>query len=339
VLNVVSLNLLRNKRGVALDLKNPRGRQAILDIAATCEVMVTNQRPAPLRRLGLDHESICEVRPDIVFCQAHGYPSDSDMADAPAYDDIIQTAVGIPDLFGRLGDEPRLVPTLVADKVCGMAITNAVLAALFHRARSGEGQHIEISMFDLMRSWMLVEHGSGAIPEPPLGDAGYPRILTPERRPHATADGWINILPYDEQHYVDLFASVGREDLLDRTLIRSRRQRLGNSDTLYRTVATVLPQRTTAEWLAFCREHEIPAAEAASVADLTADLPLAEHPTAGTYRQIPPAEQYSETPQSIRRPAPRLGEHGREVLTECGYDTATIDGLIADGVLGGVDET
>ncbi len=243
----IALNLLRNKRSIAVDLKQPRGRHAFLDIAATCDVMITNLRPGPLRRLGLHYEAIREVRNDIVFCRAHGYPSSSEQANAPAYDDIIQSASGVGDLFRRMGAEPMLLPSLVADKVCGLTIANSVVAALFHRAQTGQGQCIEIPMVDVMRAFVLTEHGSGAISEPPVADAGYARILTPERRPQPTADGWINILPYDHSHYVALFEAGGRPDLAADERFATPIERVTHSDSLYRDVATVLTQRSTAD--------------------------------------------------------------------------------------------
>ncbi|HEY5109415.1 MAG TPA: CoA transferase, partial [Acidimicrobiales bacterium] len=154
-LSGLALNLLRNKRSVVLDLKDPEGRQRLLDIAATVDVMVTNLRPATLGRLRLAYDDVREVRPDIVFCQAQGYPSDSPAADAPAYDDVIQAGSGIPDAFRRQGGVPVLVPTLVADKVSGLTIAYAVLAALFERERTGRGQQIEVPMIDVMTAFTL----------------------------------------------------------------------------------------------------------------------------------------------------------------------------------------
>lgn len=332
-LSGVALNLMRNKRSVGLDLKEPRGRAAALRIVASCDVMITNLRPGPLARLGLGYDDVREARGDIVFCQAHGYPSDGADADAPAYDDIIQSASGVGDLFARQGHEPALFPTLVADKVCGLTIVSAVLAALYHRSATGEGQRIEVPMIDVMRSFVLVEHGSRAIPEPVLGPPGYERILTPERRPQATADGWINVLPYTSDHYRNLFRLGGREDLLDDPRISGRVARIANSDSLYRDVAAILLERPTDEWLALCAAQGIPATRAASLDDLVEELPLASHPTAGAYRSIPPPVRYGSTPASVRRPAPVPGEHGREVLAELGYDRAELDALQADGVL------
>jgi crotonobetainyl-CoA:carnitine CoA-transferase CaiB-like acyl-CoA transferase len=338
-LSGVSLNLMRNKRSVGLDLKHPDGRDAFLRLAATSDVIVTNLRPGPLGRLGLTYAEVVEVRPDVVFCQAHGYRSDSANANAPAYDDIIQSASAVGELFERQGHRPNLLPTLVADKVSGYAIASAVLAALLHRAATGEGQHIEVPMIDVMRSFVLVEHGAGAIPQPSLDTAGYRRILTAERRPQETADGWINVLPYIEPHYHALFRAGGRDDLLDDPRIASRESRIANSDSLYREVADILRQRTTAEWLAFCEAEAIPATGAASLEDLVADLPVDNHPVGGEYRIVPPPVRYSATPASVRSPAPMAGQDGREVLTECGYSEAEVDQLVADGVLFGAATT
>ena len=329
----VSLNLMRNKRSVGLDLKHPDGRHAFLRIAATSDVVITNLRPAPLGRLRLAYSDLREVRPDIVFCQAQGYPSDSDKADFPAYDDIIQSASGIGELFARQGHQPSLLPTLVADKVAGLTITSAVLAALFHRSVTGEGQHIEVPMLDVMRAFVLVEHGAGAIPEPALDTAGYRRILTAERRPQETADGWINVLPYIEEHYLALFRAGGRDDILGDPRIATRESRIANSDTLYSDVAAILTQRSTEQWLEFCEEQDIPATRSISLDELVETLPLAEHPTAGTYRVIPPPVRFSATPASVRSPAPTMGQHGREALATVGYSEAELDELESAGVL------
>jgi crotonobetainyl-CoA:carnitine CoA-transferase CaiB-like acyl-CoA transferase len=332
-LSGVSLNLLRNKRSVGLDLKRSEGRAAFLRLAATCDVVVTNLRPGPLGRLRLTYDDVREVRPDIVFCQAHGYRSDSDAANAPAFDDIIQSASGVGELFARQGHQPSLLPTLVADKVAGMTIAYSVLAALVHRAATGAGQHVEVPMLDVMQAFLLVEHGAGAIPSPPVDQAGYRRILTPERRPQRTADGWLNMLPYTLENYQAIFRAGGRDDLLDDPRVATREGRIANSDGLYREVGAILVQRTTEEWLAFCEREHIPATAAATLDELVDALPLADHPHAGRYHVIPPPPVFSATPASVRRPAPLTGEHGRDVLAEVGYTDAEVDALEAAGVL------
>jgi crotonobetainyl-CoA:carnitine CoA-transferase CaiB-like acyl-CoA transferase len=332
-LSGIAMNIMRNKRSVVLDLKHPEGRAACLRLAARSDVLVTNLRPGPLGRLRLTYDDVRAVRPDIVFCRAHGFSTASGRADDPAYDDIIQSSSGIGDLFTRIGMTPMLLPTLVADKVCGFAIANAVLAALVHRARTGDGQEIEVPMVDVMRAFVLVEHGAGAIPEPPIARPGYPRILTPERRPQQTVDGWINVLPYTKQDYQVLFRAAGRDDLLEDPRIQSRAARFENSDSLYRELAGCLAKETTAFWLDLTAREGIPAARAASLEDLVEALPVADHPHAGPYRVIPPPVSYAGTPASVRRPAPLIGEQGREVLLEAGFAATEVEGLIVAGVL------
>jgi crotonobetainyl-CoA:carnitine CoA-transferase CaiB-like acyl-CoA transferase len=319
-LSGTSLNLLRNKRNVSLDLKRPEGREAFLRLAETADVVVTNLRPGPLGRLGLDYERVRARRPDVIFCTAHGWPSDHPRANAPAYDDIVQAATGIADVLGRANGRPMLMPSIIADKVSGLTIAYAVLAALHHRDRTGEGQHVEVPMVDAVRAFMLVEHGSAGVSEPPLGPPGYNRILTPHRRPQQTTDGFVNVLPYSQNHYEDLFVAGGRADLVGDDRIRSGRSRIANADSLYQDVAAVIATNTTSHWLAFCDEHGIPASKVVTLDELLAELPVVEHPVAGRYRQTPLPVRFSATPSNVRRHAPLIGEHGDEVLGEVGYD-------------------
>src|SRR5262249_18901967 len=205
-LSGISLNLMRNKRSVPVDLTTAAGQATIRELIAGSDALVTTMLPGSLRRLGLDYDSVAQVRPDIVYAQAQGFPLDTDRADQPAYDDIVQSATGVADAMARVTGEPRLVPSIFADKVCGLTLANAVVAALLYRERTGVGQAVEVPMVDAMRAFMLVEHGAAGIPEPPVGPVGYQRILSPERRPQRTADGWIGILPYARAHYESLFA-------------------------------------------------------------------------------------------------------------------------------------
>jgi len=332
-LSGVATNLLRNKRSVGLDIKSPAGYGVLGKLVATADVVVTNLRPGSRARAGLTFEVLDAFRPGLIFCAAAGYPVDHARADAPAYDDIIQAASGVVDLNEQIGLPPVLMPTLVADKSAGLVIANAVLTALVHRERTGEGSDITIAMTEVMRAYLLVEHGASAIPEPPKGPAGYPRILNPDRRPHPTADGMISVLPYDEHHYETLFTLGGREDLLDDPRLATRRARIENGPSLYQDVASVLRQRTTAEWLELLSAAGIPVTEVVRMSELVDDLPIAEHPSAGAYRVTPPLTGVVASADIVRRPAPLHGEHNREVLAEIGYDPAEIDALEADGVL------
>lgn len=327
-LSDVSLNLLRNKRNVALDLKAPEGLAALLRIAATCDVFVTNLRPAPLARLGLGYRNLAEVRPDIIFCRAQGFPTDSSEADEPAYDDIIQAAGGVPDVMRRAGAEPSMLPTLLADKVSGLVLAYAILAALFHRERSGEGQEVEVPMVDALRAFLLVEHGAGAMSgeDRATRSTGYQRILTQDRRPQATSDGWIATFPYLEGHWEILLREGGRDDMVgDPRLTREGRYR--NTSFAYSMLDEVMAKRTTEEWLAVCRRAGIPATPVADLDDVIDGLPDGVHPEAGAYKVIPPPARFGSTPASVHRHAPLIGEHNREVLAEVGYSDDEIDAL------------
>ena len=328
-----TLNLLRNKRNVSLDLKHPDGREVFLRLVSASDVMITNLRPGPLGRLGLAYDDVRARRPDIVFCTAHGWPSDSERADAPAYDDIVQAATGIADVLGRAQGRPLLVPSIIADKVSGLTIAYAVLAALHHRSRTGRGQHVEVPMVDAVRAFMLVEHGAAGIPEPPLGRPGYNRILTPHRRPQQTTDGFVNVLPYSQTHYDDLFRAGGRDDLAGDDRVRTGRARIANSDGLYQDVAAILATASTAHWLAFCDEHGIPASAVVTLEEMVAELPIVDHPLAGPYRQTPSPVRFSATPANVRRHAPTIGQHGTEVLAEAGYSDDEIASLWAAGAV------
>ena len=335
-LSGVALNLLRNKRNISLDFKTPAGHAALMAIAATCDVLVTNLRPATLERAGISYHHVAARRPDVIYCQAHGYPSDGPRADDPAYDDVVQTETGIADATSRLTGRPMIAATIMADKVCGLTVVYAVTAALYRRAVSGRGEHIEVPMSETMKAFTLVEHGAAAIPEPALGPAGYPRVLNTERGPWQTRDGWVMALPYTKEHYDSIFAAGGREDLVGDPRYATGRARIANSPFLYHEVGRMLAERTTAEWLRFFQEHDVPAAEVRRLDDLVSELPLAVHPHAGEYRLIPPPVRFSGAPQSVRRPAPLIGEHTEEVLAEAGYDAQGIASLRRSGALGAV---
>jgi crotonobetainyl-CoA:carnitine CoA-transferase CaiB-like acyl-CoA transferase len=333
-LSGVALNLLRNKRNISIDLKHPSGLQVALRLAATCDVVVTNLRPGPLQRLGLAYPDIRAVRPDVIFCQGHGYPSDSERANEPAYDDVIQAATGMADAMELTLGEPQLAATVLADKVSGLAMVCGVLAALVNRARTGEGQHVEVPMAETMTSFMLVEHGADAIPVPALGPAGYRRILNPHRRPHRTADGWIHVLPYSAANWQAILPACGHPELVEDPRVKEPRRRLAESQYLYEQIEAGLLTQTTSYWLNFCATNAIPASTVATLDELTQELPVASHAHAGRYHVLPPLARLSATPAAVRRDAPLIGEHTDELLRELGYGAGDIEQLRADRAVG-----
>lgn len=329
-LSGIALNLLRNKRAVSLDVKDPAGRNAVLEIARTCDVVVTNLRPRPLMKLGLDYASIKVKRPDIVYCQAVGFRSDQDRRNDPAYDDIIQSESGLADAAFQVSGVPQIAPTIMADKVCGFAIVNAVMAALLHRHRTGEGQRVEVPMIDVMRSFVLVEHGAAAISDDDA-PAGYRRVLNSERGPQKTRDGWINILPYSAREFDTLFELNGRHDLVGDPRTRDGQISI-NAKEIYAELRPIIARRTTAEWMDFCAEHGIPVGAIAKLDDLVQALPLASHPLVGPYRIIPSPVWFTAFPTQPPEHAQQCGEDTRAVLTEVGISAEVIDDLFSRGI-------
>lgn len=313
-LSGVALNLLRNKRSIVLDLKSDEGKAALRRLVPTCDVVVATMRPAALERLGIDYESLRGLKEDLIYCQAQGFPLVSSDREAPAYDDVIQAAAGVADITRQVYGEGYLLPTIFADKVSGVKMAQAITAALFQRERTGKGSHVEIAMTRATTSFLLVEHGSLGITEPPMGAPGYVRIMTPERRPHPTKDGLIHVLPYKPHHYDDIFGTVDWPGLEDRSRYASPEQALKNGPSLYVDVRRVMATRTTGEWLDFCRERSIPSTSVGRLEDLIAELPVAEHPVAGGYRVIDSGAYFDGAAAELRRHAPLPGEHTAEIL-------------------------
>jgi crotonobetainyl-CoA:carnitine CoA-transferase CaiB-like acyl-CoA transferase len=329
----------RNKRSIVLDLKQESARRVLLRLAERADVLLHNYRPQAARRLGLSYEMFRAVNPGLVYVATYGFRAAGPYGDKPAYDDIIQAASGIASLQSALVGEPRYVPTIVADKTSSMTVLAAMLAALYHKARTGEGQEVEVPMFESLVAWVMVEHLYGETFVPPLESAGYRRILNPYRRPFKTKDGYLAILPYTDQNWRDFFTLTGRHDLLHDARFKTFGTRLRHIEVLYEELGMIAGTRTNAEWLAELDRHNIPAMIVNSLETLLRDPQLeatgfwqiVEHPSEGTMRLPGIPATYSKTPGDIRRLPPRLGEHSLEVLREAGVGETEIDALLASG--------
>lgn len=329
----------RNKRSLVLDLKVPGARDALLKLIETADVFVHNNRPQVMTKLGLDYADLKKVNPRIIYCGAYGYSKKGPYGTKGALDDSIQAASGIAMLNKLVLGEPRYLPTVVADKTTAMTVVYAVLAALFHRERTGEGQDIEVPMYETMVHFVMGEHLWGMSFDPPIGGPGYTRLMSQERRPYPTKDSYIAILPYLDAHWVTFCNVVERPDLLADPRFRTLADRVRNIDATYSETAKIMATRTTREWLDLFAKTSVPTIVVNSLEDLASDPHLeavgfwqsVEHPTEGKLKLPSFPVNFGATPAGIDRHAPRLGEHTREVLRESGLTDATIDALLASG--------
>ena len=327
----------RGKRSIAIDLKQPEARDAILRLVPTVDAFASNIRQAALARLGLDYESIKQMNPSIVYLSMVGYGSAGRYAGRPAYDDLIQAAAAIPTLLQRSTGQPRFIPMAAIDRIVGGAAANALLAGLLAKARTGVGQMIEVPMFETMAQFVLSEHMQGQTFDPPTSPPGYPRTLSPHRRPYATRDGFIAVLPYNDGQWRRFFEAVGKGHILESDpRFADISSRTANIDSLYEMIGEELQHRTTDEWLKLLQENDIPCMRPHTLESLMEDPHLAdagffrweEHPSEGRIRTMREPSTWSETVPPTGRFAPRLGQHTREILAEAGCDAAAIDSLI-----------
>jgi crotonobetainyl-CoA:carnitine CoA-transferase CaiB-like acyl-CoA transferase len=336
------LNMNRNKRSICLDLKQESARDALRRLIEGADALVHNMRTKAIEKLGFGYEAVRAIRPDIVYCACGGFSESGPYAGKPAYDDLIQALSGITDLAKTPeAGEPRFAPTVLVDKLTGLMMSQAVTAAMLHRERTGEGQYVEVPMFETMVSFLMAEHIYGHAFEPPLGPLGYSRLTTPNRKPNRSKDGWIAVLPYTDKQWLSFFELSGHSDLKADPRFADAAGRAENVHELYGILAGILLEKTSAEWLALCDEAEIPAAPILALEDVMSDPHLQavgmfqhlHHPTEGDTVITRPPVGFSASPAEIRRQAPRLGEQGAEILAEAGFAEEEVAGLRASGAL------
>lgn len=327
------LHLNRNKRSIVLDLKTPQGRQACLELAKTVDVLLYNIRPQSMARLGLSYADVSRVNPKLVYVGAYGFGNSGPYSGKPAYDDLIQGMTAIPSLYQQnSGDVPRYAPLTLADRAVGMQAAIAILAGVIQARASGQGQEIEVPMFEAMAQLVLGDHLGGETFSPPAGPTGYARLLVPYRRPYATSNGYVSVLIYNDKHWTRFFKIIERPDMLADARFNTHGARAQHIDEAYSFVSEVLAGNTSEYWLQAFSNADIPAAPLYCVDDLLTDphlqqvgmLQNLQHPSEGAIRSPAPVGTYSKTPISIRRNAPQLGEHTQEVLHEAGLTEAEI---------------
>lgn len=334
----IHLNVNRGKKIVSLDLKRPEALAVLHDLIRDADVFVHAMRPKAAARLKIGYDDLRALNPGLIYCGAYGFSADGPYAEKPAYDDIIQGYSGFAALGTYLAGEPRFVPTIINDKICSLVLTYSILAAAYHRQATGEGQAIEVPMFESSVQFMLVEHlGDRTFgPEEP---AGYARVLSQLRKPHRTQDGYLCVLPYHDKNWADFFRIVGRPELIEDARFSSHAARSANYEVLYSMLADFMAERPSAFWLETLAENNIPVAPVQDLDDLFDDAHLnavnffaeVDHPDSGRILATRQSVSFSATPPRIGGPAGRQGAHTVEVLKSLGYDDARIAKLLADG--------
>lgn len=337
----IFLNTNRNKRSVVLDLKHPEGIAALKALVKTADVLMYNVRPQAMARLGLDYDSVAAINPRIVYAGLFGFGQDGPYAARPAYDDLIQGAATLPHLIARAaGGIPRYVPTAMADRIVGQTAVGAILASLIARDRTGRGDRVDIPMFETMVAFVLGDHMGGLTYEPPLDAGGYPRQLSPERRPYRTKDGYVCALVYNDKQWEGFLRELGRESLVQedpRFATFANRSR--NIDHVYGWLSKVFEERSTAEWMTLLEKADVPFMPMHDLQSVLQDPHLratgffqpVEHPTEGPILSMRMAPQWKNSTPDKARLAPQLGEHTVEVLQEAGLSAAQIEQLLASG--------
>jgi crotonobetainyl-CoA:carnitine CoA-transferase CaiB-like acyl-CoA transferase len=336
-ISAIFANFNRNKRSVVLDLKTEAGRAALMKLVPTADAFVHNMRQEAMDKLGFTFDAVRAANPRIVYAAAIGFGRHGRYAGKPAYDDVIQAASGLAGLFQIRDGAPLYAPSIFADKVSGLHLAYAVLAALLYRERSGRVPgYVEVPMFELMAAFNLSEHLGAATFAKDAG-VGYARVLSPERRPYRTKDGWVGVLPYSKRNWTKVLIEIGRRDVTQEPWFGSATERSRRVGELYALLAEAMPSRTTAEWLAIFERLDLPHAAVRAPQDLLSDPHLddvgffacdfaAATPVQRTLRQ---AVTMDDVPAAADRPPPPLGADTEAVLREAGCTEAEIAAVLA----------
>lgn len=337
----VFLNANRNKRSVALDLKTPAGLQAVRRLLQDADVLMYNVRPQAMARLGLGYEDVAALNPRIVYAGLFGFGQDGPYAARPAYDDLIQGAVALPHLIAQAsGGIPRYVPTAMADRIVGLTGVSAILASLMARERTGKGDRVDIPMFETMAGFVLGDHLGGLTYEPALDGGGYARQLSPERRPYQTSDGHICALVYTDKQWTGFLREIGRTSLSEEDpRFASYSARSRHIDHVYGVLATIFKERSTAEWMTLLERADVPFMPMHSLQSILHDPHLeatgffstVEHPSEGAIRTMRMPMRFQAYPARAATPAPTLGQHTRQVLTDLGFTAQDVEAMLASG--------
>ena len=338
----IYLALNRNKRSIVLDLKQEEGREAFVRLIRDADVLTSNVRPKGMERLGLTYEDLVKVNPRLIYVSMVGFSQRGPYARSPAFDDLIQAATALPWTVAANSDgQPKYVPVNIADRSVGLYAFGVILAALYSREKTGQGQRVDVPMFETMAAYVLGDHLYGNKFIPSQGDFGYPRILARARKPYQTKDAWVCCAIYHDHHWKAFLDVIGMPHLWSTDpRLKTMTTRTAHSEELSEFVGDELRKRTTAEWQEVLKTADIPVFPMHTFESLLEDEHLRdigffsekEHPHLGTIRETAVPSEWHGTPPSHYRAPPLLGEHSHEVLSQAGYSEDEIRDLARKGV-------
>ena len=318
--------LNKNKRSIVLDLKSEDDSKVMANLLETADLFIHNVRLNAIEKLGFGPDQVKPLNQNLIYLHCVGFASGGPYDGLQAYDDVIQAASGVATLSGRVdgSGKARYIPSLIADKVAGLYAAQAALAAFIHRLRTGQGQFVEVPMFEAFSQFMLAEHLGGLTFDPPNAAVGYPRQLDPDRQPFSTSDGYISIVPYTVESWTTVFAVIDDLDFLKREDLETPREQFIGQHKLYQRLAEITPSATTAEWIERFRAARIPCMPVRDLGDMLDDPQLSqngfferrEHPSEGGWYDMNRPVRFSAQGRTDHLPPPRIGEHSDEIRAE-----------------------
>ena len=332
-MGAVFLGTNRNKRSVLLDLKQENAREALWQLVDGADAFIHNMRPQKITDLGFDHEAVMARNPRIIYTDLLGYLPEGPYGGRPAYDDVVQGECGFAATFAARDGAPVLAPSVVVDKNAALIAVNGIMAAFLQRARTGKGVHVEAGMFEGLAAYNLVEHQYGTIFSPPEGPPGYPRVLSANRKPFATRDGYICMLPYTDKQWRSFWRIAGQPERADDERFATMSARSKNIDLIYAEAGKILAAGTSDQWLELLADADIPAGRVNDFDDLRSDPHLNaigfyrayDHPSEGALEVPDTGYRIDGNTLPIRRHQPQLGEHTRDVLLEAGVSPEAVN--------------
>ena len=339
-LTSVFLSANRSKRSIGLDLKNPAGVDVLKQLIPTADVFVQNFRPGAIDRMGLGESVVRDLNASVIYVSISGFGETGPYAHKRVYDPVIQALSGLADIqMDAASGRPQMIRTIIPDKTTSVTAAQAITAALFHRERTGEGQHVKLAMLDTMVAYLwpegMARYTFADRPLEPMKGEASPDLI------YLTQDGYITAGAISDKEWQGMCRALDRPQWIDDERFRTANARVVHGKVRREMTAEVLLTRTSAEWLERLDHEEVPSApvlgrhEVIDHPQIQANEMIVEdiHPVAGPIRQARPAARFDRTPARIRGPAPELGADTMTLLGELGCSVAEIDELIASGAV------